>query len=152
MSRDNQNETQSNQPSLWSAVVEVIKGLRKQPVLLFGFGLAILLMAVAALAVENLRIIAVSLIVIFIVALVVLLILQAMRLRPPQQFGKKIRGGRAVIGKGATVDQADVVGGSERLSELPSGEEEISAGDAVVGRGAIVKKSKVKGGDVKIGK
>ena len=154
MSQDEHDHIQDNLPSLWSAIIEVIKGLRKQPLFLLAFGLAILIMAVATVALENLRVIAVSFIIMLIVALAFWLIYESMKLRKSHQGSGnkvKIRGGEAAISDGAIVDQADVYGGNVRLSEFPAGEQEISGGDAVVGKAAKIEKSKVKGGDVKIG-
>ena len=68
-------------PSFWTAVGEVIKGLSKEPALLFSFGALIVLLAAGALSLQNLRWVAAAILVVFVVGLAAWVALQALSLQ-----------------------------------------------------------------------
>ncbi len=147
-----QEDKSAQRPSLWDAILAVIAGLRTQPVLLLGFGLAIILSAAGALALEKLRLVAVALTIFFILALAGWILNQALAIRAGRLASPRLRAGRAVVGEKALLNEAKVRGGSVTLSEAPAPDQQITAGDALVGAGVKATKSEVKGGDVKTGR
>ncbi len=71
------SEKPENPVSLASVIGKVVDGLKKQPVLLFTFGMAIVLLAAGALAFDNLRLILVGLLILALLGLLAWIFLQA---------------------------------------------------------------------------
>jgi hypothetical protein len=95
-------------PSFWTAIGEVIKGLSKEPALLFSFGALIVILAAGALSLQNLRVVAAAILVVLVVGLAAWILLKALSLQSKaksrstvgmQTGGVKARGVYDVKGK-----------------------------------------------------
>jgi hypothetical protein len=142
--------------SFWSAIVEVIRGLKNQPILLFGFGLAIVVFAAGALALENLRVVSGSLLALAILVMLAWIASKAFALsarqstQQAQSAGQlsEDRGGSVDIGKRVRLAGSDVHGGdvTGRKDGMPGSQ---AGGDVKVGSNSDIKNSKIGGGKVK---
>jgi membrane protein implicated in regulation of membrane protease activity len=139
--------------SLWSAITEVIKGLKNQPALLLGMGFAIILLAAGALAIENLRLIVIALLALATVALIVWVLNEALkaqnRSRKTQESTPGIKAGDAVVEKGAIANRAKLTGGSVTI-RLDGIDGDMKAGNAHVSPNARVEDARLEGGNIDI--
>ena len=86
----------------------------EQPVLLFGFGIAILVFAAGALAIESLRVVAGSLLALVIVMMVVWVVLKALELKTAQSANTVHlgdTGGDVDISRSVNVESSRIHGG-----------------------------------------
>jgi hypothetical protein len=140
--------------SLWSAITEVVKGLKNQPALLLGMGFAIILLAAGALAIENLRLIVIALLALATVALIVWVLNEALkaqnRSRKTRESTAGIKAGDAVVEKGAIANKAKLEGGTVNIKGLGGIDGDMKAGNAHVSPNARVEGARLKGGNIDI--
>ncbi len=89
MSQSSEPKPSTPEPSLWSAIVEVTNGLKKQPILLLGFGIAILIFAAGTLAIDKLRVVAAALLILTIVVIAAWVLTKASALKASQAAGQE---------------------------------------------------------------
>ena len=140
---------QESKDSVWSVVSEVIGGLKDRPILLFAFGLIVVLFGAASLAVERFRVLFVAVLIIYVIAVLAWLVSEQARKRPTNSATRletvasgdiRIRGGRH---QGVTVETGKVtVKGSGTGSQ-----ETAASGDVQLGGGRL-KDSRITTGEV----
>jgi membrane protein implicated in regulation of membrane protease activity len=143
-------ESEAPAASFWQAVGQVVDGLKRQPLFLLGFGIAILLLGAGALAIESLRLVAGGLLAILVVVLLAWIASLAIQIQREPGKAQRIRGGKNVIGDRAEVNDADVSGGKLSLSKDQVTQADISGGDNLIGKEAKITGGKIHGGDVEI--
>jgi len=156
MSQSKKSKEPEPAPSFWSAIAEVIRGLAHQPILLFGFGLAIVVFAAGALAIENLRVVAGALLVLAVLAMIVWIALKAFALsasRSAEEAKATAQrtdyiGGKFSIGKGVKMEGNKITAGTVVRSK--EGTPGISkGGDLTIGNGSELNNNEIHSGEVK---
>jgi len=147
------NASQDGGVPLGEALVEVVKQLKDQPLLLFGLGAGIILLGAGALALENLRVVAVVLLVVFVVSLVAWLIVEAQKYRRGQDehtyrlaSQPKFKGGDVNVQLEHLTD-TEVSGGKARVT----GSGSAQGGNVNISAARGIQGGKISGGDTEAG-
>lgn len=151
-----EDRLQSNpKASVWIVIKEIVGGLKDRPLLLFAFGLSVLLLAAGSLAIERFRLFLLAALVIYVGAVIAWLMTEARQKQTTPSSpeisspSQTVRGGDVRIegGKhrGLTIEMGKV---TVKGSAIASGQSSVAGGDAQV-KGGRTKDVKIKMGEVK---
>lgn len=145
---DERRTDQGSKASLWSAVKEVIDGLKDRPVLLFAFGLTIVLFGAASMTMERFRLFFTGLLIIYVIGVIAWLVSEA-RAHQASSTGAsgrvksgsiRMQGGRH---QGVTIETGKVT-----VKGSGTGSSETAASGDVQLRGGRIKDSRITTGEV----
>ena len=128
----------------------VIENLKDQPLLLFVLGAAILLLAVATMALEKMRMLLLPLLILFILGLMAWVFLEALnKIKRHGNAGQSVRSGDVKIGKKAQVTGGSTIGSGAVTAR--GGASNVSSGSIDIQKESLIKGSSVSTGQVQFG-
>jgi hypothetical protein len=139
-------------PTFWNAIIDVIRGLKNHPPLLFAMGLGIILLAAGSLAFENLRVVTIALLVLAFLGFFVWVLIQALTLHKAQRPSTALKAGDIKIGRGAKLKHNKITGGSINVGNEPLRSGQYQAGDIHIAPNVEADRNELEGGSINLKK